>query len=225
MRNWKSLPGVGPLAKAIYFQVVQPMRRFPGSGAYWESRYRSGRTSGAGSYNRLAQFKSETINRFVADHDISTVVEHGCGDGNQLSLAEYPQYTGVDISSSALDLCRARFEGDPTKVFAQPDQLGTRFDLSLSLDVIYHLVEDSVFEDYMGRLFASSDRYVIVYSSNTDKQANLQGNHIRHRRFTDYVATALPEWEQCEFIANPYPYNGDDETTSFADFYFFRRTA
>lgn len=41
-------------------------------------------------------------------------------------------------------------------------------DLSLSLDVIYHLVEDEVFETYINTLFKSARRYVIIYSSNSD---------------------------------------------------------
>ena len=33
--------------------------RFAGSVEYWEDRYRRGKTSGAGSYNRLAEHKAE----------------------------------------------------------------------------------------------------------------------------------------------------------------------
>jgi hypothetical protein len=35
------------------------------SGTYWESRYRSGGASGAGSLGRLARFKAGVINRFI----------------------------------------------------------------------------------------------------------------------------------------------------------------
>ena len=38
-----------------------------------------------------------------------------------------------------------------------------RAELALSLDVIYHLVEDTVYESYMGQLFDSATKYVIVY--------------------------------------------------------------
>jgi hypothetical protein len=46
-----------------------------------------------------------------------------------------------------------------------PADLG-RFDLELSLDVIYHLVEDEVFDAYMRSLFAHAGRFVVIYSSN-----------------------------------------------------------
>src|SRR5690625_7083258 len=65
---------------------------------YWEQRYASGVHSGAGSYKKFAQFKADTLNRFVSEHGIRTVTEFGCGDGNQLLLAQYPQYLGIDVS-------------------------------------------------------------------------------------------------------------------------------
>ena len=41
-------------------------------------------------------------------------------------------------------------------------------DLALSLDVIYHLTEDTVFEAYMRHLFAAGSRFVIIYA--TDRE-------------------------------------------------------
>ena len=80
-------------------------RVFPGSQPYWERRYARGGDSGAGSYGRLAIFKAEFVNSFVRDHGIRSVIEFGCGDGNQLSLAEYPSYFGLDVSRSAVEAC------------------------------------------------------------------------------------------------------------------------
>ena len=51
------------------------------------AEYASGGSSGPGSYGRLAAGKADFLNRFVEDHQIKTVLEIGCGDGNQLSLA------------------------------------------------------------------------------------------------------------------------------------------
>src|SRR5271157_5436589 len=52
---------------------------FPGSGSFWENEYREGRTSGPGSYGRLAEFKAEILNEFVRTKNIRTVIEFGCG--------------------------------------------------------------------------------------------------------------------------------------------------
>ena len=76
--------------------------RFNNSGDYWENRYRGGGNSGAGSYRRLAQFKAEFLNQFVAVNHIASVIEIGCGDETQLALAKYPAYVGIDVSETAV---------------------------------------------------------------------------------------------------------------------------
>jgi hypothetical protein len=81
------------------------------SGPYWEARYRTGGNSGAGSYSRLAEFKAEVLNRFVQENGIASVVEFGSGDGAQLTLASYRDYIGIDVSRTAVGLCRAKFAG------------------------------------------------------------------------------------------------------------------
>lgn len=205
--------------------------RFHGSASYWDERYRRKGTSGAGSYGRLAMFKAEVVNRVIVDFDASSVVEWGCGDGAQLGLIEVADYTGVDVSPEAIRLCRDRYTGDPTKRFLTLDEAlehRPRGDVSLSLDVVYHLVEDEVYERYMRRLFESADRTVIVYSSNHEDPPTQSGRspHIRHRRFTDWVEQHAEGWEFHEHIPNPYPRDSNDPAnTSFADFHIFTCSA
>src|SRR5262245_15823168 len=86
-------------------EVSQPLRRFPGSGRYWEDRYGTEGNSGVGSYGKFAAFKAEVINVFVAARGVQSVIELGCGDGNQLKLAQYPKYTGYDVSETAVRKC------------------------------------------------------------------------------------------------------------------------
>ncbi|WP_406872326.1 class I SAM-dependent methyltransferase [Aminobacter sp. P9b] len=192
------------------------------SADYWDRRYRKGGNSGAGSYGRLAEFKAEILNSFVAEHGIQTIVEHGCGDGAQLDLARYPSYLGLDVSSTIVEICRERFKDDATKRFSVVgDEASSRYDLALSLDVIYHLVEDAVYEEYMRGLLNSSHRFVAIYASNEDRLTN--DIHVRHRRFTDTIA-ATNEWQLIRHIPNRYPYDRRNRgNTSFADFYIFER--
>ena len=226
-----NMPVVGKAARAL--GRLAPVRRlagrggFDGSEAYWRQRYVKGGTSGAGSYGRLAGFKADVLNAFVAEQNINSVVEFGCGDGAQLALADYPSYVGIDVSPVALELCRERFAGDATKRFylasEVPPDLGP-FDLAISLDVIYHLVEDAVFEEYMARLFAGARRFVAIYSSDAALPAT--ASHVRHREFTGWIARHQPTWELNKFVKNPYdhdPARPDD--TSFADMYFFQLRA
>ena len=220
----KNTPILGYFAKIIYFSLIAPLRSFPGSENYWKKRYRSGGNSGAGSYDKLSHFKAEILNRFVNDNNIKTVIEYGCGDGNQLKLLKLPKYLGFDISSEAISLCTNIFKDDQAKTFKLLDgKTNYAAELTLSLDVIYHLVEDDVFLSYMERLFKTSEKFVIIYSSNTDQQATLQANHVRHRMFTQWTAERAG-WKLKKHIPNKYPYNGDDEEGSFADFFIFEKS-
>lgn len=180
---------------------------FRSSKSYWEHRYRFGGKSGEGSSGQLAAFKAEVLNRFVRDHDIARVIEYGCGDGQQLALAVYPLYLGLDVSRTCIEQCRVIFKDDPSKSFLWYDpatavRLGNfiKGDLVLSLDVIYHLVEDAVYERYLDDLFAAAGRFVIIYSSDKDEPQRLP--HVRHRRFTHHVAQRFADFSLVDHIEN-----------------------
>ena len=194
--------------------------KFPGSAKYWEERYFKGKTSGQGSYGKLALYKAEVINEFVKNKNINTVIEFGCGDGNQLKFAKYKNYIGIDISKTAIERCKKIFKEDPSKKFYLDTENNNlkKSDLSISLDVIYHLVEDEVFEKYMQNLFGGSKKYVLIYSSNKNSE---QVNHVRHRNFQDWIKINIPSARQTHFIKNKFPYDLDKLNGSFADFYIY----
>ena len=160
----------------------------------------------------------------MTGNGIRRVIEFGCGDGNQLALANYPEYLGFDVSETAIRQCRESFANDASRSFRlMQDYAGETAELSLSLDVIYHLVEDGVFEDYMRTLFAAAERFVIVYSSDSDENPRLQSPHVRHRRFSDWIARERPDWRLARRIPNRYPQKGLLGKGSFADFFVFER--
>jgi SAM-dependent methyltransferase len=214
----RPLPGVKRMSR------LRQRLSFDSSAHYWEQSYAHGGTSGSGSYGSLAHAKAELLNAFVHEHDIRSVAEFGCGDGNQLALADYPCYVGLDVSKTAIGLCKRRFADDLTKSFFVYD--GDCFvdrnglfaaDLALSLDVVYHLIEDSVFATYMTNLFAVGQLYVIVYSTNADMGRTAP--HVRHRQFTSWVEVNCPEWRLAQLTRGPNPDVGR------ADFFVFERVA
>jgi hypothetical protein len=218
----QEVPILGDVLRALRRGKASPA--FTHSSDYWDERYRRGGNSGAGSYNRLALFKSEYLNQFVRANDIRSVIEHGSGDGAQLKLADYPDYVGVDVSERAIALCREIFSGDTSRRFLTTAELpvGITADLTLSLDVIYHLVEDDVFDGYMRLLFDTATRFVIIYSSNFERAWSAL--HVRHRKFTVWVERNKPEWRLASQLPNRFPYDPrDPDHTSFADFYQFAR--
>jgi hypothetical protein len=220
-------PVLGSAARSLArMPAVAELRRrlgFRNSSTYWEQRYQKGGTSGAGSYGRLAEFKAETLNGFVETMGVQSVIEFGCGDGSQLSLARYPRYVGIDVAESSLALCRQRFAGDTGKRFYTTNQIPADlgcFDLALSLDVIYHLVEDAVFDTYMRSLFTHAGRFVVIYSSNKIEPSIAP--QVRHRLFTEWIELHEPQWRQSGYLPNKYPYDpARPDETSYADFYFF----
>lgn len=202
--------------------LKQPVE-FKNSPTYWETRYQVGGNSGAGSYGRLAEFKAEIINKFVADRNVFSIIEFGCGDGNQLKIASYPKYLGVDISETVIQKCLEIFEDDKTKEFILKENFSNQTaDLTLSLDVIYHLIEYEIFQDYMKLLFDSSEKYVIVYASN--KNEATAAKHVHHRKFTDWVADSRKDFSLLEHIPNRYPFDENNQgNTSFAEFYIYEK--
>ena len=192
---------------------------------YWNNRYLNNDNSGAGSYGILAAFKAEIINDFVSTHDITSIIELGCGDGNQLKLANYKNYVGFDVSSEAIKICSRTFEGDNTKKFLDYSEIEiTEYsaELVLSLDVIFHLIEDDVYKKYMNNLFRLSSRYVIIYSCNHSEEIV---SHVKCRKFTDWINSEIQdEFKLLKFIPNKYPYDPNNpNTTSFSDFYIYER--
>jgi SAM-dependent methyltransferase len=201
-------------------------RKFDTSGDYWKDRYETGGHSGTGSYGRLTDYKARIINALVADRGITSVVEIGCGDGNQCSLFDFANYTGVDISPKVVADARVRFADRPGWTFHEADDFQAQqlsSDMAMSLDVIYHLVEDEVFDAYMRDLVAAADKYLLIYASDHDAPARRP--HVRHRAYSAWLAANAPEfellqtWEQ-EF---PMPQGRHKTETSFAFFRLFGR--
>ena len=155
-------------------------------------------------------------------HDIKSVIELGCGDGNQLHYANYPSYLGIDISPAAIAQCAVTFAADSSKKFMLlGDYRGEQAELALSLDVIYHLVEDQVFDQYMRTLCRSASRFLIIYSSNMDTVVDSKTPHIRHRPFSGWITDNAPDWLLIAHIPNRYPDNGNYTETTFSDFYIY----
>lgn len=194
---------------------------------YWENRYKEGGTSGYGSYGRLAEFKANVVNQFIKDKGIERVIEFGCGDGNQLSLLQVKNYVGIDISPTVIDKCKDRFNHDASKLFLTNENYlegPLKGALTLSLDVIFHLVEDDVFENYMSMLFGAAERYCIIYACDEDRLKS-DPIHVRRRKFTEWVSINLKEWRLMQIRCNDYPHDGsrNPKDLSFSNFYFYER--
>lgn len=193
---------------------------------YWEERYLADGTSGDGSVGRLAEFKAKVMNDLISTRRLASAIEFGCGDGDQLSLISYADYLGLDISPTAIQRCSTRFAGDTTKRFAvyDPSTWDSEHqrcvaDVSVSLDVIYHIVDDADFEQYMSHLCDAARRCVVIYSTDIE---NYIYPHIRHRSVLNWMRSHRADLTLESIVENPYPGIGIQE--SLASFFIYSRT-
>lgn len=191
---------------------------------YWNERYLANFSSGNGSYGDLATFKSEIINDFIRKNSVQTVIEFGCGDGNQLKLMHYKNYLGLDVAGSAIEKCRSMFLEDDSKSFFlyNPDAFVNKgflhSDLVICLDVLYHILPEVDYIKTLDDIFSCSDNYVILYTDTelSEKNTYSRGSHIFHRDTLHYLKK-YSDFELVEIIPNRFP------ELSWADFIFLRR--
>ena len=196
------------------------------SADYWSTRYDNGGNSGAGSRGRLATYKHKVINQVVKSNNITEVIDFGSGDGYQCSMLQILKYTGVDVSQKAIDSCNRKYARNQNWKFyhtSNPKIEKIKAPLSMSIDVIFHLVEDDIFDTYMKRLFAASTSLVLIYSSNEDKKIEVE--HVNHRKYTDWIDANAKDFKLIKEWQNPYPYTEgqNPNTTSFASFKLFKK--
>ena len=177
------------------------------SNAFWERRYAGGGDSGSGSYGAMATYKAAVINDLVARLDIQTVGEFGCGDGANLKLyTAIPSYVGYDVSNTAVRQNQRTWAGNASRTFRHYNGTLTppfpTFSLTLSLDVLYHLVDYTVWATYLDQLFRTSSAYVLIYA--VDKDVDHQ-EHVLFRKFTPYIAEHFPCWELGSKLRAPPP--------------------
>jgi hypothetical protein len=77
-------------------------------------------------------------------------------------------------------------------------------DLTLSMDVIYHLIEDEVYNDYMTKLVNLKSKYLIIYANNEDKNF---AAHMKSRKFTENELLN-ENYKLHNQVKNQYPYDG-----------------
>ena len=188
---------------------------------YWKNRYQEGGHSGLGSYGFLAEYKKNFLNNFIKEKGINSILEYGCGDGNQLVLIDCEVKYGVDVSEVAVEKCKSLMPDNKFFVISENEKLFLKkTDLLLSLDVLYHLLEDEVFENYLKNIVDHESEYVIIYSSDFDDSEHFS-KHVRHRKFSDN-SILLEKYELIKFEENIYK-STDHELGSFSDWFIYKK--
>lgn len=152
------------------------------------------------------------------------IFEFGCGNGYWLDAmpslvgTDKFQYTGADISPTATQrlaerypefcfVCLADAERGWEKIAARGP-----FDLTLAIDVLYHVTGDAVWESSlrrMGSVTAPGGLFVFSDYGYHEPKANPSRSHVKHRAAQQY----LDLLEECRFsVVGIVP-----------EFYFFNR--
>lgn len=169
---------------------------------YWNDRYKKGGNSGSGSLGTAGMSKAGAINGFIEKYSVHTIADFGCGDGNIADmLCNYESYFGYDASLEAVKMCRERFKYKKTMLFFENVADIPRVDMCISIDVIYHILDDADFEMYMSAIFQKANKYVLVFSSNTDENRH-SAPHIRHREFARWITENTPHFELVDTLGN-----------------------
>lgn len=128
------------------------------------------------------------------------------GDGNQLKMfnTTNKKYVGIDVSPTIINKCKVLFKKDTSKQFFEVKDYdkNIKVDLVLSCDVLYNLIDDNIYYSYLNNLFTFSSKYIIIYANDIDYNSTSQ--HVKFRKFTNFINTNYKEWELIQHIPNKY---------------------
>jgi len=162
---------------------------------YWDELYKSGWGSGAGSRGNLLDFKAKFLNDCFQRNEVNNVFDFGCGDGQLAKLLKVKRYCGVDVSGEAVKICSALL---PQHSFQRrefesctPQFISSclpEVECCMCIDVLYHIMQDSVLEATISNLFRTRAKLVVLYTVPDEqlKDIGIFGG-VRYRKIGDFL--------------------------------------
>ena len=170
----------------------------------------------------------------IDEFQVNSIIDFGCGDGNQASrLPQDVPYLGLDVSPTIIKKNQKAFKLDNMKSFLTFDSMYMKnagmflnADMVISLDVLYHLVEDEIYSNYLSTLFEMARRYVVIYAPD-DPDIEAKAPHVKIRAFTPYVEANFDSFKLVRKIENKH-FSDDAKKSgtkewSWCDFYLYGR--
>ena len=112
------------------------------------------------------QGKRRIVEAFLKQYwsdSVGSILDYGCGTGENLQLMQkYGRVSGVDTSEEAVQICRDKGLSDVKRI--EPgDNLGDKYDLITSLDLLEHVRDDiALLEKFRGMLTERGRLLVMV---------------------------------------------------------------
>jgi SAM-dependent methyltransferase len=131
--------------------------------------------SGSGSTLDITQEYRSYVEEFIKTHDVTSVVDAGCGDWNFSSAIDWggASYLGVDIASDVIDAVRRKHETGKIRfqVGDVTDELPAA-DLLISKDVLQHLSNELVQKFIRNNLKPGKYKWVLLTNDRGSENAD-----------------------------------------------------
>lgn len=157
---------------------------------YWDNRYRSGGGSGAGSEGTYLEIKKKVILPIINELGIKNIEDFGCGEGSLIPYLPLDRYKGYDISPTIINKLKNKYGGSTKYEFNLINEACVgEPDMALSLDVFFHLVEDSVCDEYLQKIIGSRPKWILflTWNSKVIYTEHIKGTHVRYRDLTRHM--------------------------------------
>jgi len=133
-----------------------------GAATYWEQRYATGGTSGAGSIGKIREWKWRIIRQYVGDPE--EVLDVGCGDLSFWEGRNCASYVGIDIAPSVLVRNRQR---RPTWAFIAATasvRIKVRRRVVFCLDLVFHILDDDEYFAILDNLCEYTGEWLFIFT-------------------------------------------------------------
>jgi len=180
---------------------------------YWNERFKLRKNVGWGSHPKSNWYKQkkDAVRRVLDKDNVLKVLDICCGDCK--FIAELPQfqnnsieYVGIEPTKSIYNQITKEF---PDKTFLNitiPELIKTtmneEFDLIICYDMLFHLVDDKLYDDFIKWMFNRKTKFVIVsYSDVPEKIQKSEAGHYIPRNFYKNIQS-IGYWWKRSFDAN-----------------------
>jgi hypothetical protein len=129
--------------------------------SYWETRYRDGGCSGGGSIGAIRDWKWSMIRKYASVND---VIDVGCGDLSFWEGKSCEKYSGIDISPYIIESNREKRPSWRFICASGSDPLKLEGDVVLCLDVLFHIMDETIYINLLNNLAVYAQKYIFIYT-------------------------------------------------------------
>lgn len=184
MREWITMPN--GWRDVAFYEPARPLSLVPEDlgdydyKSYFEFRYGMGERGAGGPDpdSAEASWTRKQICKLLAEQECSSIGEVGCGSMVRWNALPLDDYTGWDVSRTAIGYARKKF---PQGRFVNENildvDIGQR-DAIIAVDILQHIKPED-YERFIAKLFAGARKLVVIKTSRGFAGNYYQFNHDR----------------------------------------------